>query len=84
MPCSGRGTPGGDHCCYVEGQVCRYLEENTVEGRRFVCGLRRRLGSWEKVHKHRGYRRHVQTVWDRVGIASCGDWQPNGTCCEAT
>jgi hypothetical protein len=81
--CTGRGTPEGDHCCWVEGVRCPFLVEN-VDGRRYACGLRNELGSWEAVHADPGYQELVQPVWDRVGITSCGDWQPDeGVCCRA-
>lgn len=74
---------GDDHCCYVEGKVCPFLEENTVEGRRWVCGLLRELGSWEAVHADPRYK-PIQEVWDRVGIESCGAWGPGtNQCCFA-
>lgn len=80
--CTGRGTADGGHCCYVAGQECKWLERGTVEGRRYVCGLRRRLGSWEAVHAHSDYQ-PIQAEWDRVGISSCGDWQPPpNQCCR--
>lgn len=71
---------GADHCCYIDGQPCRFLEERTIPGRRWVCGLLRRLGTWELVHADPGYREHVQPVWDRVGIVSCGAWRENQCC----
>lgn len=78
--CTGRGTLDGDHCCYVAGEVCRYL---TRVDERWRCGLMLKLGSWEKVHAHRGYQRYVQAEWDKVGIVSCGSWQPGpGECCR--
>lgn len=40
---------GATHCCNVDGSVCPFLEEHTVPGRRWVCGLRRELGTWEAV-----------------------------------
>lgn len=39
-----------EHCCYQAGVVCPYLEEGTVAGRRWVCGLLRRYGSWEAMN----------------------------------
>lgn len=79
MPCPGDRE---DHCCYVNGEPCRYLEENTLPDRRWVCGLRRALGSWEAVHADPGYIEHVQSVWDEVGIESCGAWGPGtNQCC---
>lgn len=80
--CVGRGEPNGDHCCYVNGKVCQYLARGT-EGRLWECSLRRDLGSWEAVHKDAGYQENVQSHWDKVGIPSCGEWQPGpGQCCR--
>ena len=79
--CTGRGEPNGDHCCYVAGKVCDFLVEN-VGSRRFACGLRLELGSWDKVHADPRYQ-PIQAEWDKVGIASCGEWQPKkGQCCN--
>lgn len=79
--CTGQGV-NGDHCCYVNGVECRYLERGTVPGRNFVCGLRRELGSWAKVHADPRYQ-PIQAHWDQVGISSCGEWQPKpGECCN--
>lgn len=47
MKCLGRNA--ADHCCYVEGRVCEFLEENSEPGFRWSCGLRRELGSWDAV-----------------------------------
>jgi len=68
----------------VAGQRCRYLVEN-VDGRRWACGLRAALGSWEAVHADPGYIEHVQSEWDKLGvIESCGAWGPGtGQCCFA-
>lgn len=80
--CVGRGGADGGHCCWVNGKVCKYLEISTVPGRRFACGLRRELGSWEEVHKDPRYQ-PIQEHWDKVGIESCGAWQPSvGICCR--
>lgn len=66
--CHGNGE---DHCCYVRGEVCEFLEENTIEGRRWVCGLLRELGSWDKVHEDPRYIDRVQPAWDGF---DCGTW----------
>ena len=81
--CTGRGTLDGDHCCYVNGEVCDYLERGTVAGRTFACGLRRELGSWDAVHEDERYQ-PIQAVWDAGGvITSCGGWQPEpNNCCR--
>jgi hypothetical protein len=73
-----------DHCCYVAGDRCVYLEENTVPGRHWVCGLRRALGSWDAVHADPGYQQNVQSVWDKIPgqpVESCGAWGPGSNQC---
>jgi hypothetical protein len=81
MTCVGRGSASGEHCCWVNGERCAYLVEH-ADGRRFACGLRLELGSWEAVHADPRYA-PIQAEWDRCGIVSCGGWQPApGECCE--
>lgn len=77
--CHGNGV---DHCCYLQGNVCPFLEENTIPGRRWVCGLLRELGSWDAVHADPRYIETVDSVFagivDEHGnrlIQSCGDWR---------
>ena len=77
-----------DHCCYLGPVgVCRYLEEGTVPGRRWTCGLYRRAGSWAAVYESVAYREHVKPILNRLGLVDCGDWpqlQPDCTkrlCC---
>lgn len=65
---------GADHCCYVDGQVCPFLEVDTVPGRKWVCGKRRELGSWEAVHNDPEYIEQVQSHWKEVGVDDCGDF----------
>ena len=78
--CSGQGT---DHCCYLGAAgVCRHLEQNTVSGRRWACGLRRELGSWDKVHGNKRYLNDVKPVLTEIGVTvDCGDWPPPGETC---
>lgn len=45
--CLGRNLD--EHCCWIAGKVCEFLEENTEKGFRWSCGLRRELGSWDAV-----------------------------------
>lgn len=75
MSCSGNGM---DHCCYLIGRVCPHLEEATVPGRHWVCGLYRELGSWDAVEADARYLRDVQPMWDikHPGFG-CGDWPQN-------
>lgn len=46
MKCFGRKLH--DHCCYIDGKPCPFLEENTEPGQHWSCHLRRETGSWEK------------------------------------
>lgn len=82
--CHGNGS---DHCCYVGGRTCLFLEVGTVEGRIWVCGLRRELGSWNAVHADPRYQAEVRPVWEQAGVADCGDFTglADGTkqCCYA-
>ena len=65
LECHGNGK---EHCCWVKGKICPYLEENTVPGRHWVCGLRRELPSWDAVHKDPRY------IALGFGDILCGDW----------
>lgn len=71
MECHGLGE---EHCCYLDGEVCPFLEEGTVPGRRWACGLYRELGSWDAVHNSATYRDTVAPVVLRLANANCGDW----------
>jgi len=70
-----------DHCCWVNGKVCPHLEENTVEGRHWACGLLVKLGSWEAVYKDNNWQLDVKPLCDRIGVRGCGDWPPKGKTC---
>lgn len=71
MTCHGNGD---DHCCWLAGEVCPFLEEGTVPGRRWACGLFRRAGSWDAVYQSLAYRRHVKPKLKALGVVDCGDW----------
>ena len=71
-----------DHCCYF-GSACQHVEENTVEGRRWACGLHRVYGSWEAVYASDEWD-GVLTTAVSVGLPStykCGEWPTVGTTC---
>lgn len=82
---------GDEHCCWIDGIVCPYLEENTVEGRRWSCGLyvREELETdtrrevWDKVTATSEWQTNLKTCYDRLGVASCGDWPKIGKKCLA-
>ncbi len=44
MHCFGRNL--ADHCCYVNGEPCKFLESNKEPGMLWSCQLRRENGSW--------------------------------------
>ena len=73
MPCSGTAD---DHCCYLKGQRCPFSEDNTLPDRRWVCGLRRKLGNWDDVLASDEYMTVVAPVFEPLGI-NCRDW-PDG------
>ena len=74
MPCLGNRD---DHCCWIKGTPCPHLEENTVEGRRWACGLRRKLGNWDDVITSPEYLADVAPHFEPKGM-NCRDW-PDGT-----
>ena len=79
MPCHGNAK---GHCCWVAGEVCQYLEKNTVPGRRWACGLRRELGDWDLVLEDSRYKEGPGKHFDTIGI-NCRDWPdkyPNVKC----
>jgi hypothetical protein len=70
MACRGNSN---DHCCWVAGKVCDFLEENTVEGRRWACGLRRELGDWDAVLASDRYQKDIAPTFEPMGV-NCRDW----------
>ncbi len=64
MKCLGRNKD--NHCCYMNGQVCKFLEENSEPGYRWSCGLRRELGSWKAVLQDSRYLNEVQPKLDEM------------------
>ena len=79
MICTGNSN---DHCCYLNGKVCNYLEEYSMPGRRWACGLYRQYGSWVAVYNHPGYILTVKPALEAMGITvDCGDWPPSGQEC---
>jgi hypothetical protein len=80
------------HCCWINGQVCLHLEERTVEGRRWACGLLRELGTWDAVYQDPRYQATTaaRSFQEHHPGYGCGDWPQNlpdvmangsGLCC---
>lgn len=68
------------HCCYVNGEVCSFLGENIVPGRRWACSLFVELGDWDLVHQDPRYTESVQVNWIKSGTPDCGKWIGPGCC----
>jgi hypothetical protein len=64
----------------VDG-VCPFLEADTILGRHWVCGKKRVLGTWDKVHRDKEYQNVVGSVLQARGTPLCGDWKVEGQCC---
>ncbi len=64
MKCRGRNLD--DHCCWLNGSACQFLEENSQPGFRWTCGLLRELGNWDAVLADERYQSVVRPVWDGV------------------
>lgn len=82
--CVGRGTADGDHCCYIDGHPCLFIEEPRKGRRTFVCGLRDTLGSWEAVNLSPEYE-PIGNHWKARGLPFnyCELFQPSeGVCCR--
>jgi len=73
MQCLGRNLD--DHCCWIKGKVCQFLEKDSEPGFRWSCGLRRELGSWDAVIVDKRYMDSVEPVLKPLGY-TCRDW-PN-------
>lgn len=71
MKCRGRNLE--EHCCWVNGNPCPYLEENTEPGFRWSCGLRRELGSWDAVLEDPRYVNDIMPLHRAPGM-NCRDW----------
>lgn len=80
MLCSGNSK---DHCCWIAGTSCRYLEVDTVPDRKWACGLRRKYGDWDKVLDSEEYQENVEPHFGPQGV-NCRDWPDlkNGQSCN--
>lgn len=76
MFCHGNGE---DHCCWIEGKECEFLEAGTVPGRIWACMLYRELGSWGAVYADPRYLGSSVKAWldRRFPGYGCGDYPQN-------
>ena len=75
-----------EHCCFVgEHGLCDYLEENTVPGRRWACGLLRKYGTWDAVNHSPEYRPIGQHWVEKAKMPFnyCEAFNPRFCCREA-
>ena len=57
----------------MAGTPCKHLEDRTVSGRRWACGLRRKYGDWDKVLVSKEYVDTVAPHFDPQDV-NCRDW----------
>ena len=80
IKCHGNGP---DHCCYLGDQICPWLQEFTMPGRRWVCGLLVEYGTWETMNASPEYQ-PIGTYWARNGTRPhnyCQTFDP-AFCCR--
>lgn len=74
-----------EHCCWLFGEVCQYLERNP-EGSEYIwsCGLRKMANSWDEVYEMDQYKMNVKPKIEQMGYPDigCGDWPPAGKKCN--
>ena len=78
--CTGRGGLNGDHCCYMDGEVCEFLEYDagSIDTNMPRCSIWDRMDSDE-------YRQSKAGKWmERYGVDenlialfTCQDWPQN-------
>lgn len=90
--CCGLGTAGVEpdgRCPFVVdhgGLPSRWYTDETGAKRRWVCSLRRDLGSWEAVHMSDPYQSVVRPYWDSLEgdgtrFPDCGYWEGKCAAC---
>lgn len=85
---------GDEHCCYVDGEVCRHLriDDPRAGDRKYACGLLLDLIEqspdeeisklWQEMYELPEYQ-DIRAHFEKVGVALCGDFvgsrEPDGT-----
>ena len=79
LECHGNGP---DHCCYINQQPCPHLQQHTMPGRRWVCGLLVKYGSWQAMNQSPEYQ-PIGEHWLTRGLRfnECELFDP-GFCCR--
>ena len=79
MKCFGRNIKNPkNHCCYVNGVECPFLEHGTEVGQDLSCQLRRENGSWEAAIADPRYSRGKNSpgrVFAQFSYKNCKDYQ---------
>ena len=78
MSCHGNNK---DHCCTFNGIDCKYLEKDTVPGRRWACGLHVKYGGWEGALNSWEYIKDIAPNFNKKGgvggAYNCREWPTN-------
>tara|TARA_R110000824_G_scaffold92561_4_gene224453 strand:- start:71 stop:328 length:258 start_codon:yes stop_codon:yes gene_type:complete len=71
-----------DHCCWFQGNICKYLKESDHPDFKWACSLKETYGSWEAAYASDEYIRDVKHKVNAVspGGLDCGDWPFNRVC----
>lgn len=75
MPSTCHGN-GAEHCCWFQGVQCPFVEENTMPGRRWACGLARELGGFPIADDPR-WQETVRPMAEAAGLPTdylCANW----------
>jgi hypothetical protein len=76
-----QGNIKDDHCCWINGKVCKFLKHYPTEKRIWSCGIREKYNSWEETYQDLDYIKDVKPILDEIDIPDCGDWpRPNEQC----
>ncbi len=85
MECLGRNLD--EHCCWLNGKLCEFLEEDSEPKFRWSCGLRRELGSWDAVLNDHRYNEVVEPRWQERSkrlsrpMTNCRDYPSDKESC---
>lgn len=71
-----------EHCCWLDGEQCRYLQEN-VNGRKWACSLLLKYSSWSEVNVSSEYLTDVKPKLQKIfnDDTNCGEWPRAGESC---
>lgn len=79
-PCHGNTE---EHCCVFGSKACRFIEENTVPGRRWACQLvREHNGDWDAAIADPRYQRYIVPLLEHFELDyNCKTYSTEGCYC---